>query len=291
MSHTKENGNGNKSKQETWQQFWKRINVAGLWLLLAFGAILILTVILLAFSTDDIPVRATILAAGIPAVLTFIAVVIQAAVAKQMAEIMERQETETTKQRQAADAMVNLNDKMVTSMQGQLEEMKGQRIALSKQIDLMVKHESAYLSITAWRLKRPADDCIALHGKFVNEGRTPAFNFRRQFQMEIGRGEPPEGVRHIKWKKPTEGSAPSILVKETNFEMRVTNLDPAEIEQIMSETDPAVILFDGECVHSDSSGVGWRWRFGYTCQLKPDIMTVERYQLHEPYVEENDRNE
>lgn len=101
VSESDQDSDTDKTKKEAWQQFWKRVNVSGLWVLLGFGAVLIITVIILAFSTDNIPVRATILAAGIPAVLTFIAVVIQAAVAKQMAEIMENQEIEMTRQREA----------------------------------------------------------------------------------------------------------------------------------------------------------------------------------------------
>jgi len=223
MSDTPQNTNGDKAKKQTWYQFWERVNVDGLWMLLAFGVILILTVIALAFSTDDIPVRATILAAGIPAVLTFIAVVIQAAVAKQMAEIMDRQETEATKQRQAADAMVELNDKMVISMQGQLSTMKDgyiatrlllqqnqkmireaqtqretmqeslaeTRKALKQTDDMFYASNRAYIGSDGIGIETedenihrlPEDGLFRIACGVINKGHTPAIDFQHVFRL------------------------------------------------------------------------------------------------------------
>jgi len=201
MSESIKDGNGDNG-QEDWRPVWEWINTSGFRMLLAIGAILIVAITILAFTTTDLGVRAAILAAGIPAVLTFIAVVIQAAVAKQMAEIMDRQESEMSKTRQATEETAKLNDKMVTSMQGQLSVMKDGYIEtrnLLKQNRQMIDEtkrqadatenalklsertfytaERAYLAMTHMFVEQfVAGENIRFRLKITNGGRTPAFN-------------------------------------------------------------------------------------------------------------------
>lgn len=214
MDHTKKHGDGDETEKQGVRQFWTRIKTPGLRMLFAFGAVLILIIIVLAFIATDLGVRATILAAGIPAVLTFVVVVIQASVSKQMAEIMDRQEAEMTLQRKIAydqwqamrdgltktQELLDQNKNLLSISQRQANTAKAQAAMMRESIKLTEKQlaitadglelteemfyisERAYMGIvglpemSTHQLK--PGEVNGLIFNLFNGGRTPAFNVR-----------------------------------------------------------------------------------------------------------------
>jgi hypothetical protein len=307
MSQSTENGYGGDGQQD-WRPVWQWMKATGLLTVLAVGAVLIVVIVILAFSTNDSGVRATILAAGIPAALTFIVVVIQAAVSKQMADTMERQESEMTEsritmQKQLA-AMENTVGEMSSQralMQDQLKAVEQQSGLFNKQIDIMIRNECAYIGIISWEFTEPIENTIVILGKFVNGGRTPAWDFRRQFMVM---GGPP--VRNDVCLHPifgsradgklallTENSPPTMLVAggETIFSTEPVKVDTEKMRKF--KAGEFWIFVDGECLYSDTVGTRWLYKFGYTIRGAASLksqdgaLSDERYQTHQKYEPEN----
>ncbi|MGE3467512.1 MAG: hypothetical protein AB7J13_11330, partial [Pyrinomonadaceae bacterium] len=150
------------------QKIWQIVYTSGFIPLLVFGGMLVVGIIILAILVPDQSVRATILAAGIPSVLTLIVVVIQAAVNKQMAEIMARQEAEMTLQREVAEKqwkamqdaladtkiLIEQNNAIVTSSQIQADMAER---AVRQSETAITGSERAYLTVRKIRLACPLE--------------------------------------------------------------------------------------------------------------------------------------
>lgn len=197
-------------------------------------------------------------------------------------DIMERQANNATAQaglmREGLIETQNLikqNDQMIAALERQAE-------LFSRQIDLMVRNECAYISIGGWKIPEPENNELIILGKFFNGGRTPALNFKRQFQVVTGEGTPPADWSVEEWDCKTQDAPSSMIVAggETNFRTDPTEITPETLDDLRSGKQ--VVLLDGECIYADNSENRWIYKFGYTLIAYPAI-TIERYQTHEKY--------
>jgi hypothetical protein len=118
----------NKTANETtlikydWQPVWKWINTTGFKMLMGFAGFMAVGVIILALSTNNPDTRANVLTVGILTILTIIVMAINAVATRQMVDIMDRQESEITKQRIAAETQAEVSDLQWRSMEAALKQ-------------------------------------------------------------------------------------------------------------------------------------------------------------------------
>lgn len=231
-----------------------------IWFVSIFVVILFL-IIVVSFGFKESADQMNFLTVNILSFFALAVVISSAITANKQWEVMRNQEIEMTNQRRI--------------MYGQLE-------VANKQINLMMRSECAYISIGAWEIPEPVDHHLVIHGKFFNGGRTPAFNFRRQFQIATGEGIPPPEWGIGEWERPTENAPASMIVAggDTGFSTKPLKLSPAN--EIAITCGKQVILLDGECIYTDSLDDQWIYKFGYTLNATWDV-AVERYQTHEKF--------
>lgn len=253
-----DSGNPSRERYRLWVWWLVACNVLALILLFVFAS-----------EIKDYKDWASLIVLGLFSLSSLDVVIISALTSREMVEIMSRQEAEMTAQREA--------------MQDQLATMKSQGESFNKQIDLMVRNECAYLGVRDWRVLDGND--LIVSGTIFNGGRTPAWNFNRQFQVATGTGTPPDDWGIIQWDKPTLGSGDSLIIAggETYFSTDPTPITKETWMELIRGQQ--IILLDGECVYADTAGRKWVYRFGYTIDIQRSgfPVAVERYQRHQEY--------
>lgn len=168
----------------------------------------------------------------------------------------------------------------------QWQAMQHQSDLFNKQMDLMIRNECAYIGIEKWGVPLPEHDQLVIQGTFINRGRTPAWDFKRQFQVATGTGTPPPDWGIIEWKKPFEGSGESLIIAggSTNFATDPLQMDAGTWSELRAGKQ--IILLDGACVYADTTGRQWIYEFGFTLDIGLENRVpkaLERYQRHKEY--------
>ena len=131
MDSTTEDAKSPAKNEKKWQPLWDWARHSGFIVLLCFAGIMLIGVGILVAKTPDPSQQTNILTVGILGVVAFVVTVINAVTSARMADIMERQESEATKQRvltgKILDEMKTQRDTQSKEMFATLTEMKSQR--------------------------------------------------------------------------------------------------------------------------------------------------------------------
>lgn len=171
---------------------------------------------------------------------------------------------------------------VVSLFQWQAAREQGEMFA--KQIDLMIRNECAYIGIDDWTVENPIDNKLVVSGIFFNGGRTPAWKFRRQFQVGTGIGTPPPDFGIDPWLRRTIDAPDSMIIAggDTKFSTDPLQLKPETWDELHSGEQ--VIVVDGECIYEDTTGREWIYSFGFTIDIsETNPIALERYQRHTEY--------
>jgi hypothetical protein len=150
---------------------------------------------------------------------------------------------------------------------------------MERQIKLLARSESAYLSVGDLVIPPLRNNQLIVNGKIFNRGKTPAFEFQRLIQIAIGKGTPPIGWGRFVWKfDPAECEDILLVAGESiNFSTDPLPIDPAILPEINEGRQTIVI--DGQCRYRDNVGDLLVYVFGLTIELDPPGGDV-RYQQH-----------
>ena len=116
---------------------------------------------------------------------------------------------------------------------------------MEKQIKLMKMSERAYVVVDAFQPPKFGEDFITVEGKLFNRGRTPAFNLRRNFQIAIGKGTPPEDWGRFDWDSSPDTSE-GILIpanSDINFGKKLSKVRKDDISKVLA--GELLVVVDG----------------------------------------------
>jgi hypothetical protein len=150
---------------------------------------------------------------------------------------------------------------------------------MERQIKLLARSESAYLSVGDLVIPPVRNNTLVVNGKIFNRGKTPAFEFQRRIQIAIGTGTPTVAWGRFEWDfDPAEcGNILIVANDSVNFSTDPLRIDPARLTEINEGRQTIVI--DGQCRYRDNVGDLLIYVFGLTVEINPPRGHI-RYQEH-----------
>ena len=150
---------------------------------------------------------------------------------------------------------------------------------MERQIKLMARSESAYLTVTDLKIPPIRNNQLIVNGKIVNRGKTPAFDFQRQIQIAIGEGTPPVGWGRFDWDfDPAECENLLLVADEPVYFTTQPLIIDADMLVDINEGRQTIVI-DGQCRYCDNVGDLLIYVFGLAVELDPPRFHI-RYQEH-----------
>jgi hypothetical protein len=270
---------------------WRMVAlVGGLTIAGGSGVVLLLW---LANVIDDLGQALNFVAQNTLSLFIFLAVIVQAVISNKqwvaMRDSVERTDT-IIGNMQGQLASIEGQERI---MQAQLETMKEQTVTAQVvadaatesarvarlQVKFMARSESAYLSVGDLVIPPIRNNQLVVGGKIFNRGKTPAYDFRRQIQIAIGKGTPPVGWGRFEWTfSPEECESLEIAAGDSvNFTTEPLKIDSAILGEI--NEGKQTIVIDGQCRYHDNMGDLLIYRFGLAAEIDPPRGHI-RYQEH-----------
>jgi hypothetical protein len=222
--HDQNNGDSNKADEKG-----RRISHPGLWGILFGGLIALGVLTFVSIAADDMTERIKFLTTNTLSIFVLVAIAVQAYIYRRQWETMERQWLATRN-------LVDQNERVVETMQGQLDAMKDQLGIMRETQKSFAIGERAYLIIEDVVFISKGENTRVLFTLF-NGGRTPAFEVSSASEASLGVDPPTgklKGLGHVYGEKAfmPAGTKKQVEAVFYNFTMTAANWQAVAAETV-----------------------------------------------------------